>query len=155
MEKQLILENIFAELKEKQVYPYKSSDIQSILNELNNKWKDINKQTLFQGDYEIFVKDDIIVLFDNVNKIIYFIKDNEREVVKVLRKLENYIFEKLPEIITTDKNHVEIDFNEYKFHVNVYEKEIGVSKIEVNRFIKRFIYNNYVLKKDDERTNRF
>ena len=144
---QFNLYDIFDELKEKQAESRKI-DIKQLEDQLSkeDEWK-ADKQTFFQGDYDVFVNNDMVIIIDKIANNVFFLKDNDNIIINFIQSLEDFIFNKLPEIeIAPEAKQIEAEVDGYKLYVNVYNEEAGISKMDVSKTIKRFIYNNYVVK---------
>lgn len=132
--------NVFDKLEEREAIVYE-------LEENNDMKEGKNKVSFFQGDIEVYSDSEIIIVDKVANKV-YYLKD--RSVVDFIKRFEDFIFNKLPEINIGEKEF-EVDFEGYTIHVRNYGNELGVSKTEVSRVIKRFVYKNYAVKKGNFR----
>jgi len=134
----------FNELKEKQILVFRLSEV-----ELSDRgWG--SKTLFFNGDYEVDVNSDMIILIDRVGDRAYLIRDKDNEIVKLLQRLEDYFFNKLPSTINNTSGSEQVEFEGNIFHVNIYKDELGVSKKEINKAIRNFIYSNYVVKRTQQ-----
>ena len=141
-----IVNEVFEGLKEKQMMVLGIIS-ESVIEELKS-WKNAKA---FNGHYEIYVNQNMIVIVDRLSNKIYFVKDSEAEIIKFMKEVQDYIFSKMSNNINVPAG-VEITFKirNYKFHAKVYENEIGVSPTEVNDRIRSFLFANYVVKKKED-----
>jgi len=136
----------FDELKEKQMISFRISDLK-----FNNGWGD--KSEFFQGDYEVYVNSDMIIVFDKINDKAFLIRDKDNEIIEFMRRFEDYIFNKLPATQINEKEF-DVEFEGSKIHVTLYKNELGIDKTEINKVIRHFLYSNYIIKKDEQENFR-
>ena len=144
-----LVRQIFQALKEKQMVIINVIS-ESIIEQVKS-WKSIK---LFNGHYEIYTNEDMIVIVDRIGNRFYFVKDSEGEIVKFMKKVEDYIFNVLPNsYVPTGIEELKFKiegYERYEFSARVYNDELRISPYEVNKKIRSFLFDNYIVKRKED-----